>query len=171
MAINFSKVELKAFPKLGLIQEGIRVIGLKGSDYEGLEGTIDEFQYGAEKETENETILDIHVDFEEPEFSSVEDTHPHLNGTSISDVICGEDELGFIFEDGAPFYTTSDGKAVCPHCYAPLNRVTETQSEDISWDFTKGYYVKTNGMGDSDGKRCGECDGRLDDPDEEVFRY
>lgn len=172
MTIKFSAVELKAFPKLALIASGLKVIGLKGSDYEGLEGCISEVKYGTDRETENETVLDIYVDFEEPEYASVETTHPHLNGTSISDVICGEDELGFKFEsEEAPFYTTADGKAVCPHCYAPLDRVTETQYDDIVWNFENGKYVKENGMGSSDGKRCDQCNGVLEDPNEDVFGY
>jgi hypothetical protein len=171
MTIKFSKVELKAFPHLESIQSGLAVIALKGSDYEGLKGRISEVKYGADKETENETILDIYVDFEEPEYTSVETTHPHLNGTSISDVICGEDELGFLFQEEDSFHKTADGKAVCPHCFVAMERVTETQHDDISWVFEEGNYVKHSGMGDSNGKRCDQCDGVLDDPNEEVFSY
>ncbi|PLS19099.1 hypothetical protein CVD28_01445 [Bacillus sp. M6-12] len=171
MTIKFSKVELKAFPKLELITAGTKAIALKGSDYEGLEGVVTEVKYGTDKETENETILDIYVDFEEMPYASIESTHPHLNGTGISEVICGEDELGFKFEEEAPFYTTADGKAVCPHCYVAMERVTETQEDDISWNYVDGQYVKENGMGSSNGKRCDQCDGVLDDPNEEVFAY
>lgn len=171
MAIKFTKVETKAYPLIEKITEGMVVIGLKDSDYGGLEGTISEIKYGTDKETENETILDIYIDFEEHEYASIETTHPHLNGTGIGQVICGEDELGFNFDDSSPFYVTADGKVVCPHCYEAMDRVNETQHDDITWTFQNGEYVKENADGSSDGKKCDVCDGFIEDADEEVFRY
>jgi hypothetical protein len=171
MTIKFTKVEEKAYPKLGQIEVGLQVIALKECDYEGLTGRICDIKYGKDKETENETILDIYVDFEEHDYASVESTHPHLNGTGISEVICGEDEVGFKFSEDDTFFTTAEGKAVCPNCYAPLLRVTETQEDDIVWNFENGEYVKENGVGSSNGKRCDQCNGDIDDPNETVFGY
>lgn len=171
MAIKFSKVETKAYPLIGEISVGMEVIALKESDYEGLKGTISEIQYGKEKETENETILDIHVDFEEQEYAPIETTHPNLNGTGISGVICGEDELGFQFNSLIPFYQTADNKAVCPHCYVAMETVKETQYDDITWTFKDGQYVKENGEGSSNGKKCDSCDGYIEDENESVFSY
>lgn len=171
MAIKFSKVELKAFPKLELIERGMNVIGLKDSDYEGLKGHISDIKYGTNMESENESILDIYVNFVEMDNVSIDTTHPHLNGTSISEVICGEDELGFMFNSEDPFFTTADEKAVCPHCFEPLVRVTETQTEDICWNFTDGKYVKEDVSGSSNGKSCDTCNGDLEDTNEVVFVY
>jgi hypothetical protein len=152
MTIEFSKVELKAYPKLPLIQKGLDVIGLKGTKHEGMKGKITNVIYEP-NQTKNSSILEIIVDF----------------GDSQS--ICSEDELGFMFKEDDSFYTTAEGKAVCPSCYVPMDIVTEVQYDDITWRFQDGKYVKENGMGDTDGKRCAQCRARLDDDNDEVFPY
>lgn len=95
MTNTFTKVELKAYPLLPQVEAGMEVVALKDSDYEGLFGTIDAVLYGKDKETENDTVLDIVVTFKEEEGRKIDETHPHLNGTSICEVIMGEDELDF----------------------------------------------------------------------------
>lgn len=171
MSIQFKKVELKAYPQLEKIQVGMYVVALANSDYTGLNGVVTEILYGNDKETENDSILDIYVDFQEMDYGSIESTHPHLNGTGIGQVICGEDELGFNIEESIPFFSTADGKIVCPNCYESLSVVRETQSEDITWSFKDGSYVIDGSMGTSDGKKCQTCDGTIEDPDEMVFSY
>jgi hypothetical protein len=153
MTITFSKVELKAYPKLPLIQKGLKVIGLKGTKYEGMKGNITNVIYVSDTKAKNSSILDITVDF--GDFKT----------------ICREDELGFMFEEDDLFYTNAEGKAVCPSCHVPMDIVTEVQYDDITWVFKDGVYVKMNGMGDTDGKRCAQCRARLDDDNDEVFPY
>lgn len=169
MTIKFTKAETNAYPFIGEISVGMEVLALKDCDYEGLKGTISEIQYGNDKETENETVLDIHVDFEEHEHAPTEKTHPHLNGTGISGVICGEDELGFKFDYRIPFFQTAEGLAVCPHCHDVLRIVKETQTTGVTWTFKDGQYMKGHVEVQSDGKRCEQCDGLIEDENQKVF--
>jgi len=167
--MTFTKAELKAYPLLNKIERGLRVVAID-CDYEGLYGTIDEIRYGQDKETENDCILEIIVDFEEPEHGSLEYLYPHLNGTGIGQVIMSEDILGFFFEEAQILAQTADGKAICPDCHKPLEIVRETQYDDIVWTFQNGEYVKENLIGSSDGKRCDQCNAVIDDG-ETVFAY
>lgn len=169
--IQFKENEVSTYPLLEQIKIGLSVIGLQVSDYNGLNGVIKDIKYGQDKETENETILDIYVDFEEPEYSSIEKTHSHLNGTSINQVICGEDELGFLMDEQSGIYLSFEGKAVCPHCFIAMDGVTETQTTDIYWDFKNGKYVKKTGELSSEGKHCVSCNGFIEDFDAKVFIY
>lgn len=82
---------------LDQIKEGMFVVG-KDDYYEGLVGVITEVRHDkADFETENETELEIVVDFVET--SDMERTHPFLNGTSVEMLIMGEDEL-YYFPNG-----------------------------------------------------------------------
>ncbi|MFJ8531195.1 hypothetical protein [Bacillus sp. NPDC094106] len=170
MTNKFTKVELKAYPLLPQVEAGVEVVALKGSDYEGLFGTIEAVHYGNEKETENDTVLDIVVTFEEEDGRKIEETHPHLNGTSICEVIMGEDELGFFFGVNDDFAKQLDGKYVCPSCGKGMDAVTENQAEDIQWDFKDGEYHKSTDKGYSNGKKYGECGCKFND-ENEVFSY
>lgn len=153
---------------------GRKVIGLKGTDYEGLVGAVERVL--EQGETEQPFEIGIVVTFEEPEHSTVEYTHPHLNGTSIEEVIfIDEDiqkELAFYEEEDDEFSYTLDGKAVCPNCYRPIELVFETQYTDLSWKWNaeEKQYIKSHDTGDSDGKKCPDCDGRIED-EQEVFAY
>lgn len=102
---RYTKEELMAYPLLNKIEVGMSVIALPGSDYEGLEGVISDIYYGDKRETENDTIVDIEVDFKH--VVPVEETHPHLNGTGIDGVMMGEDELAFLIDDS---YQTAKGE-------------------------------------------------------------
>lgn len=170
MTNTFTKVELKAYPLLPQAEAGLEVVALKGSDYEGLFGTIDDVLYGKDKKTENETVLDIIVTFKEEEGRGIAETHPHLNGTSICEVIMGEDELAFFFTDSDKLAQQLDGKYICPSCGVGMSSVTEYQGETIQWDFEDGEYQKSITNGYSDGKKCGECNSKINDEDE-VFSY
>ena len=82
--------------KLDEIQEGMYVVG-KDDYYEGLVGTVDVIRRDkSEFETENNTELEIVVDFVETD--DIEESHPDLNGTSVDQLIMGEDELVFFPE-------------------------------------------------------------------------
>lgn len=141
-----------------------KVVGLKDTDYEGLTGFIESIHSGIDRQTENDSKLDIVVTFSELEHVTLNESHPHLNGTSIADVILGEDEIGFYKNEEDDFSFTIEGKVVCPNCFAPLDRVKETKYEDICWvwnDELKKYNKKTNP--DSDGIRCDQCDVSIED--------
>lgn len=169
--IQFKSTEVSSYPLLEQIKIGLSVTGIEVSDYKGLQGVITDIKYGQDKETENETVLDIYVDFEEPEYSSVEETHPHLNGTSINQVICGEDELGFLMDEHNGIYLSVEGKAVCPHCFIAMDGVNETQTTEICWNFENGKYVKKTGDLSSEGKHCVSCNGYIEDVNEKTFVY
>lgn len=166
--ITFSKAELKAYPLLPKIEVGMRGIATEESDYKGLEGTVSEIRYGDQRETENDTILEIIMDFEEPTHGSLEELYPVLNGTGIEQVIMGEDMMGFYFDGGNPALTP-EGKIVCPDCYKALDTVTETQYDDITWSFEDGEYRKSN-AGSSDGKKCPECNAYIE-AEEDILGY
>ncbi|MFB9749915.1 hypothetical protein, partial [Leifsonia shinshuensis] len=138
------------------------VIALKGGSYEGLMGYIEEILILDERITENDCLLDIVVTFEET--FNMDITHPHLNGTTVSKVIVGEDDLGFYVHDRDELAETIEGKAVCPSCFAPLDNVIEIQHDVIEWDWDSATqsYQKSD-QGSSDGKECGYCDGRIYD--------
>lgn len=168
-AICFTKEELKKYPLISQIEIGMRVIANDLSYYKGLKGTITEIRYGNEKETDNDTILEIIVDFEEPQYGSLEHLYPELNGTSIGQVIMDEESLGFYF-NGNPIAQDAKGQIICPDCHKSLNHVSETQFEDIYWNLEDGKWVKSISDGDSNGKRCPYCDARLDD-EESILMY
>lgn len=166
--ILFTKVELKAYPLLPLLETGLRVICLKQESYEGLKGTITEIRYGNKRETENNSIVEIIVDFDELLHQSVDESHPHLNGTSIGQVVMCEETLGIYFDANPP--RTLDNKIVCESCYESLDMITETQNDHITWNLTDGEWLKTQ-SGDSDGKRCHLCDYVFDLISEEILPY
>lgn len=77
---------------------GMVVVAKKDSDYEGLVGHIQTIRTDKnEFETENDTELEIVCDLYETNDMSM--THGHLNGTSICQLIMGEDELIFFKDD------------------------------------------------------------------------
>ena len=167
--IRFKKEEIKEYPLLEKIEIGLRVIAIN-SVYDGLYGTIADIKYDQDKETENESILDIYVNFEEPKNGTLEELYPQLNGTGIDMVIMGEDELGFFFDD-APLAVSINGKTICPNCYKEIDIVNETQYDDIRWIFKNGKYIKETLMGDTNGKRCGNCDNLLPEDEGQFFMY
>ena len=80
--------------KMDEIAEGMLVVGKWNDDYEGLVGFIDEVRRDAnERETQNETKLELVIDFYETSDLSI--SHSHLNGTSVDQLFLGEDELVF----------------------------------------------------------------------------
>lgn len=127
MNIKFTSAELKQFPLLEKISEGMEVVATNASEYDGLYGCISEIRYGLDKETENECILEICVDFCVPEHVTdglsendgydamqkyLDEHYPILNGTSISEVIMSEDMLGFQFNLSDTFYTEITGEVM-----------------------------------------------------------
>lgn len=128
--MKFKAEELAQYPLLSKIEVGQSVIALPDSDYNGLAGVITEILYGEERETENETILDIVVDFEEVE--PLEKTHPHLNGTGIGNVFMGEDELVFAF-DHYNQYVSAKGQLYCKECEELKLRVNKHHAKSESW--------------------------------------
>ncbi|MFF2532343.1 hypothetical protein ACFVS2_25875 [Brevibacillus sp. NPDC058079] len=174
MSIEFKMSELKAYPLLPQIEVGMRVLATDETNYAGLFGSITEIRYGDQKETENDTILEIVVDFEQPENLNLEETNPGLNGTGIDQIIMSEEDLGFKFLSEEfidyNFYMMANRKIVCPNCLYPVERVIEEQYEEITWTFKNGDYEKETGVGRSDGKRCGKCKNLLQDTNE-FFAY
>lgn len=151
-----------------------KVIALAGSDYEGLVGRINEILTMNNGESDIDFKIAVVVDFEEPEYINIEDSHPHLNGTSIEQVIFADEsiqELGFYKGTDEQFAFHLNGKVICPHCFTPMEQVIETQYDDISWHWNeeKKTYEKYN-AGASDGKKCSICNEYIDDPDE-IFQY
>lgn len=63
-------------------------------DYEGLIGSIDEVRSGEDKESENEGLYDIYVDFEEVE--GMNQKYPHLNGTGVGGLIMDIEDLAIV---------------------------------------------------------------------------
>jgi len=168
VAIPFTKLELKAYPMIQKIEVGMRGVANDNCDYKGLIGTVSELRYGQQKETENDCILEVVMDFEEPLHGSLEDLYPVLNGTGIGGVVLDEESVGIFFEDNVA--QTLDGKIVCPTCHLLLDYVSEVQEDDIHWNLENGVWMKTNGEGSSNGKRCPYCDARIDD-DNAILDY
>lgn len=128
--MNFKAEELAQYPLLSKIEVGQSVIALPESDYKGISGVITEILYGESRETENETILDIVVDFDTD--LPLEDTHPHLNGTGIGNVFMGEDELAFAF-DHYNQYVSAKGQLYCKECEELKLRVNKHHAKSESW--------------------------------------
>lgn len=150
------------------------VIALSGSDYEGLKGSFVEILTENNGETGENFKIAIVVDFEEPEYSSVEVTHPHLNGTSINQLIFADEaieDLGFYKDECTEFAYHLNGKRICPSCNAPMDSVIELQYDDISWYWNEQeqYYEKMS-VGGSEGKKCGSCNVYIEDQNEN-FSY
>lgn len=149
------------------------------SDYKKLNGWIIDIKKGEEKETENETLLDIYVAFEETD--DLIKTHPHLWDResfpnevippALDCVIMGEDELAYYQEEEDELPITLEGIFVCTNCGEKLDHVTETQYDDITWWFEDGRYIKYEGSGDTNHKRCPYCDIRIDDDQQIMFPY
>lgn len=160
------------------IHIGMKVFALD-TDYKGLEGWIIDVKEGEEKETENESILDIYVAFEET--YDLEKTHPHLYDTwsfpnevippALDCVIMAEDMLAYYQEEEDELPITLAGLYVCNNCDEILDHVFETQYDDITWNFEDGRYIKYNGSGETEGKRCPYCNIRINDDEEKMFPY
>lgn len=165
MKITFKNEELKKYPLLAKLEEGIEVIALKGSPYEGLEGEIIELNYNSEdRVTENECIIEIVVDFGEPTAQDRATKYAHLNGTSVESVVMSEDgEIAFMFEE-CNGYQLLTGQLVCAWCLEPVSSVEETQYDYIGWDWDpeKMEYIKREPSGDTDFKKCTNCGHRFD---------
>lgn len=108
----FTDEEKKAYPLIDKIQRNMQVVALEGESYEGLKGSITEIRYGDQKETENDCILEIVVDFKKPLHGTLEELYPHLNGTGIEQVIMDEGCLGFYFEGETSYPVTAVGLKV-----------------------------------------------------------
>lgn len=91
--IKFKKEEIEKFEGIQDIEVGGFVRANENTVYDGLIGTIIELRYGEEKETDNDSILEIIVDFEEKQ--NMDQLYPELNGTSVKSVIMGEDDLHY----------------------------------------------------------------------------
>lgn len=148
----------------------LNVIGLQGTDYEGLIGTIDRVLTKNNGETNSDFKMAIVVDFQEPEYPSIKSTHPHLNGTSIHQVIFTDTDdsirdLGFFRNINSNFAHDLNGKIVCPSCYVPLNRFIETKYDDTNWywDEEEKKYIKECER-TSEGKKCDNCYYELEGP-------
>lgn len=151
--VNYTQEELNEYPLLPKIEVGMAVVALPDSDYEGLGGVVTDILYGEARETENETILDIVVDFEE--HAPLEKTHPHLNGTGIGGVMMGEDELAFVF-DVEGTYLTAKGQLYCDECSELKTKIVEEKTETSTWVWTDKGYVQTveHGVGLKHFKGC-----------------
>ncbi|MDF2879656.1 MAG: hypothetical protein K0R54_213 [Clostridiaceae bacterium] len=156
--IKFTDEEIKKYPLLSNIEIGQCVLALDNNDYAKLRGVISDIKYGKDKETENEDILDIYVDFEEPE--NLDELYPHLNGTGVDQLIMAEDMLGFYFE-AYEVPISINNMIVCENCCTEVKIINETQYDDIKWTFENGDYKKENLQGDTAGKTCGNCGERL----------
>lgn len=157
----FTDEELFKYPYLNFIYPGGEVIALKDSMYDGLKGVIDEVRYGMAKETENDVILEIVVTYEGTD-EEVAISHPQLNGTSICDVIMGEDELGFIMEARShEIYYTAAGVPVCPTCLEALDEVIVQTIETKKFKSYKGHLLKQPGGHTEEISTCLKCNTRL----------
>ncbi len=57
------------------------------------------------------------------------------------------------------FKKDKEGKFICPNCGKPMNKVTQTQYDDITWEWDdedKRYVKKDSGSAEH--CHCGECD-------------
>lgn len=143
--MTFTKEELNQYPLLSQIQVGMDVIALPDSDYNGLTGVITDIHYGETRQTENETIVDIEVDFNDE--GSLEETHPHLNGTGVGGVMMGEDELVFDLKNNGVF-VSGKGQLYCEDCSEIKTEVVQTSHSERSWEWTGEKYeynVSRNG--------------------------
>lgn len=137
MNINFTDEELKEFPLLAKIEEGMEVIAMNDSYYVGLKGHICDIKYDEDKETDNEDILDIYVDFEVPthvtdglsEYKAydaaqeyLDKYYPELNGTSIGEVIMGEDMLGYKFDQDSEDFISITGNKISPVTFCEIEK-------------------------------------------------
>lgn len=159
--ITFKQEELELFPYLYLIFPGEEVIALKGSMYDGLKGVIEEIRYGDERETENDCILDIVVTYHATD-EEVAISHPQLNGTSICEVIMGEDELGFIIEAiNRDTYLTAAGVPVCPTCLEGIDEVIVQTIQTDKYKSYKGHLLKQPGGHTDEITTCLRCNNRI----------
>lgn len=143
--MTFTKEELNQYPLLSQIQVGMDVIALPDSDYNGLTGVITDILYGETRETENETIVDIVVDFNDE--GPLEKTHPHLNGTGVGGVMMGEDELVFDLNNNGVF-VSGKGQLYCEDCSELKTEVVQTSQSEHHWEWTGEKYeynVSQNG--------------------------
>lgn len=154
--------------KLEDIRVGMKVVAIDES-YKGLEGVITDIKHGDQKETENETVCDIYVDFNESFDMLV--THPQLNGTTVSQVIMGDDELAYFQDENDELPITLEGQYVCLGCFHPITSVTETQTDCYRWDWEQGQYVKGDDGAESWGKKCGTCGYHITDDSQSMFPY
>jgi hypothetical protein len=140
-----------------------KVIGLKGSLYEGLIGKINLKNVYERTDNSVEQVY-IVVDFEPSDYMCIVESHPHLERELIKGVYCNKNELGFFKNENDEFSFTWDGKVVCPRCYSGLNSVVETQYDDITWlwDVSEGRYRKVSSRG-TNGKICPLCYGIIQD--------
>lgn len=160
--ITFTAEDLKQYPLLMQLKEGQRVLAIASSDYGQLLGDIIEIRYGNDKETENECIVEIIVDFDEPDAYLRTTKYAVLNGTSVEEVIMDEAEIAVCIN--GTDYQLLTGQLVCEWCANPIIRATETQQCYISWtwDPDKNEYIKEDEGGDTNHKRCSQCDSRLE---------
>lgn len=143
--MTFTKEELNQYPLLSQIQVGMDVIALPDSDYNGLTGVITDILYGETRQTENETIVDIEVDFNDE--GPLEETHPHLNGTGVGGVMMGEDELVFDLNNNGVF-VSGKGQLYCEDCSELKTAVVQTSQSEHHWEWTGEKYeynVSQNG--------------------------
>lgn len=104
--------------------QGMEVVALDNNLYRGLKGEVVEVRSGKEKETGNEGEYEIIVDFDEPP-NYLKD-YPELNGTSLSEVIMNEYELGF-YLTGELTELEMQNKTICPKCYHTFNYERRTK--------------------------------------------
>lgn len=128
--------EMIKHPYLPFVQPGDSVIALKGTDYEGLMGYVEEVRYGDAKETETDCLVEIVVTYNDSD-EDVAISHPHLNGTSICEVVMNEGELGFYWPDkDDQFFLTDKGRMVCPHCCDVMMnvKIESIRTETFKWN-------------------------------------
>ncbi|BCO16097.1 hypothetical protein_gp044 [Bacillus phage vB_BceM_WH1] len=154
----FTDDELFKYPYLNFISVGGEVIALKDSMYDGLKGVIEEVRYGEERETENDCILDIVVTYHATD-EEVAISHPQLNGTSICEVIMGEDELGFLIEAiNRDSYLTAAGVPVCPTCLEGIDEVIVQTIQTQKYKSYKGHLLKQPEGHTDEITTCLRCD-------------
>lgn len=158
--IIFSKEILEALPLVKNVEIGMGVVANETSDFGGLEGTLSSIRFGAERETDNEGILEIIVDFNEHDYMNLSISNPNVHVSNLEQAIMNEEMLGFKFKNSSTVQTL-DGRIVCQSCFASLDCVTETQFEDISWSLVDGVWKKSVSE-DSEGKRCPQCENSLE---------
>ena len=163
--LTFKKEELERYPLLEKLEIGTEVLALKDSPYENLKGEIVELNYNKEdRVSENDCIIEIVVDFEEPSTNDRLTKYACLNGTSVENVVMTEEgEIAFLFDD-ANGYQLLTGQLVCEWCLNPLTSIEETQYDYIGWDWNPKTmsYIKREPSGDTNHKRCTQCDSRIE---------